>query len=56
MEREGAVGIEMLKFEQKREILQKFGKNLGGLQPPGSAPHACRQQGGLAKNGIQEGY
>ena len=41
MEREGAVGIEMLKFEAKKG---RFSKNLaktGGLQPPspGSAAH-----------------
>ena len=31
----------MLKFEAKREILQKFGKNWGATapQPPGSAAH-----------------
>ena len=30
----GAVGIEMLTFEAKREILQKFGKNWGDYSPP----------------------
>ena len=37
LEREGAVGIEMPKFEAKRAILQKFGKNWG-LQPPQATP------------------
>ena len=36
----GAVGIEMPKFEAKREILQKFGKNWGGGGGGGSAAHA----------------
>ena len=35
----GAVGLEMPKFEAKREILHKFGKNWGATAPPGPAVH-----------------